>query len=404
MKWSRFGRAAMALTSAVALGLSMTACGGGTIAYLWAVGTQYNQIAGYMVDDFTGNLTAMPNQPYSTSGTNPVDILVRPGGGRFVYVVNQGSGFTNNSNGTGEGIALFAVGGEGTLTFEHSYETKGYGHLWATFDTTGSYLFVLDQYSPSGDGNGAITIFSSEPTNGRLSFYGQPGFTQPGQQAPTYLEVGKSPLRMFSTGGCLFTANSANQSISAYSIGNGQLGTVTTGTFNPGTTHMTSINGNGQYVFLTDDQGGGKPGIIFSFTVASGCSRTAFGGGQKLNNATVANPVNTLLSTSGRYVYVLNSSATNTSTTTKGSSITAYDLTTGVLTELSNSPFGSGSGPVCAVEDPTSKYLYVANNTDGTITGYQYSDTSGQIFGLQRGSSFTTSTKGLTCLAISGSI
>ena len=58
MKWSWFGRVAMALTSAVALGLSMTACGGGTVAYIWAVGTategggQTNgQIVGYQVDD-----------------------------------------------------------------------------------------------------------------------------------------------------------------------------------------------------------------------------------------------------------------------------------------------------------------------------------------------------------------
>ncbi|HLI76452.1 MAG TPA: beta-propeller fold lactonase family protein [Acidobacteriaceae bacterium] len=411
MKWSSFGRVVMALTSAVALGLSMTACGGGTIAYIWAVGhqvngdgSQYNDVVGYQVDDFTGNLTSVPNQPYAANGTNPVDIVVRPGGGRFVYVINQGSGYTSTSNGTGDGIAVFAVGGSGSLTFEQSYETQGFGHLWATFDSTGTYLYVLDQYSPSGDGNGAITTFSSDPTTGRLNLVLQTASTQPGQLAPQYLEVGKSPLRMFSSGNCLFTANTANQTITTYSIASGQLGTVTTGTFPPGTTHMTSINGNGQYVFLTDDLGGGQPGYIYSYTVGSGCALTTFSGGKTANDPSVVNPTNTLISASGKYLYVLNGSSTNTSTVSRGSSITGYNLTTGTLTELAESPFGSGSGPVCAVEDPTSKYLYVANNTDGTITGYQYSDTSGEISGLQRGSTFTTATKGLTCLALSGSV
>ncbi len=403
MKWSSLGRAAMALMSALALGLSMTACGGGTIAYLWAVGTQYNQIVGYLVDDYTGNLTAVPNQPFSTTGTVPVDLVVRPGG-RFVYVINQGTGFSGKSNGTADGIAVYAVGGEGSLTFEQSYETQGYGHLWASFDSTGNFLYVLDQYSSSGDGNGSITAFASDPTTGRLNLVQQTAGTQAGQTAPNFLEVGKTPLRMFSTGSCLFTINSANQTLSTYSISNGQLGTVTTGTFTPGTTHMTSINGNAQYVFLTDGLGGNVPGNIDSFTVGSGCSLTAFGGGVTPNDPTVVNPVNTLLSTSGKYVYVLNSSATNTASTTQGSTISAYSITTGQLVKLTGSPFAVGAGPVCAVEDPTSKYLYTADNTDGTITGYIYSDTTGEVSNLTRGSKFVTSTLGLTCLALSGSV
>ena len=51
MKLSRFGRISMALVVSVAMGLGMTACGGGTIAYMWVLGTQYNQIAGFKVDD-----------------------------------------------------------------------------------------------------------------------------------------------------------------------------------------------------------------------------------------------------------------------------------------------------------------------------------------------------------------
>src|SRR6202012_3204480 len=90
MKLSWFGRLALALFASLALGLGMSACGGGTIAYLWVLGQQFNQISAFKVDDFTGNLTQTPHQPFASQGTNPVMLLVKTGG-RFVYVLNQGT-------------------------------------------------------------------------------------------------------------------------------------------------------------------------------------------------------------------------------------------------------------------------------------------------------------------------
>lgn len=411
MKWSWLGRAAMALTSAVALGLSMTACGGGTIAYLWAVGTtaaagstgtQTGQVVGYLVDDYTGNLTAVPGQPFASGGSNPLQVLVRPGG-RFVYVLNQGTGASLTSPGTSEGIELFAVGGTGTLTPEQVYDSKGYGHVWAAFDTTGSYLYVLDQYSPSGDGNGSITVFSSDPTTGRLGVVPQTSSTQAGQTAPNYLEVGKSPLRMASTGSCLFTVNTVGQSITAYSIASGQLGNVTTGTIAAQTTSATSIASNGANVFITDSNNRQNSGYIDSYTVGSGCALVPFTGGATQNDVTAVNPVNTLTVTgTSTYVYVLNSSSTNTTANTRGSLISAFVVSGGILQKVVGEPFIAGDGPTCMVEDPTSKYVYTSNSGNGTITGYLYSNTQGTLGDLQRGSQFQTSTTSLSCLAISG--
>ena len=91
MKLSLVGRFALALLASLALGLGMTGCGGGSIAYLWTIGQQYNQIAGFKVDDYTGNLTQIPHEPFSSGGAAPVSIVVKPGG-RYVYVLNQGSG------------------------------------------------------------------------------------------------------------------------------------------------------------------------------------------------------------------------------------------------------------------------------------------------------------------------
>ena len=407
MKWSWFGRAAMALVSALAFGLSMTACGGNTIAYLWAVGGQYKQIIGYKVDNNTGNLTAIQHSPFSTNGSNPVDILVTPAG-RYVYVIDQGT-YTSTSNSADAGISAYAVGGDGALTFQQSYGTEGYGHLWAEFDATGNYLFVLDRYSPSGDGRGAITAYSVDANTGRLLEVSQTAATPSGGIAPKYLEVGKDPLMMGGNGSCLFTANQADQSITAYSASSGQLTVPTTGTIFPNTIRMTSIVGSrsGSYVMITDagttstTSGTNTPGSLVPFTIAGGCGLTPFNLGAVSNDPTANLPVYAFTEASNNYVYVLNQSSTTTATSSPSSTITIFNIVGGGLKEQSgNNP--TGNDPVCMVEDPTHKYMYVSGGS--TITGYYFTSTEGPISALSRGSTFTTGDTQTGCLALSGSV
>ena len=136
------GRISMALAVSVAVGLGMTACGGGTVGFMWVLGTQYNQIAGFKIDDYTGNLTNTISSPYPSSGTDPVSIVVKAGG-RFLYVINKGNGPTAGN------IALFTVGGDGNLTFQQAYSSAGITPIWATMDSGGNYPYVLDQLDPS---------------------------------------------------------------------------------------------------------------------------------------------------------------------------------------------------------------------------------------------------------------
>ena len=191
MKLSFFGRMALALVASLALGLGMTACGGGTIGYLWVIGSQYNQIAGFKVDDYTGNLTQIPGAPFSVSGANPVDILIRPGG-RYIYVLNQGSGGSQGVRGASSGISVFAVGGDGTLTYQVGYQSQGFVPIYEQFDSTGNFLYVLDRYSPSGDGNGSITAFQIDPNTGRLTLVTN-SQTQVNGVNTAYFEVGAKP-------------------------------------------------------------------------------------------------------------------------------------------------------------------------------------------------------------------
>ena len=411
MKLSWFGRLSLALFASLTLGLGMSACGGGTIAYLWVLGQQYNQIASFKVDDYTGNLTQTPHQPFASQGANPVTILVKAGG-RFVYVLNQGSSDTPTSNSGDAGVSVFSVGGDGTLNFLQSYQSQGFQPMWMQFDATGSYLYVLDKYSPAYQGdstkkgydvNGSITVFSIDATTGRLTLVLNNQTPIPNQPSPTYWEVGQTPLQMKQAGSCMFTVNSADQSITPYSLGSGgQLVTVTTGKIATSAVNISSINGNGSYVILTDNGNN----TIIPYSVASSCTLSLTLGGVTANQPGTSNPVNSFISSNSKFLYILNQSTTSTTPTQSFSSVTGFLLQSGQSLAnqyVTGSPFTVDSGPVCMVEDPTNKYLYVSAHNSGQVTGKLFDPSTGALQQLTRGSTFSAVGQA-TCLAISGAV
>jgi len=407
----------MAMLASVALGIGMTACGGGTIGYLWVLGDQYNQITGFKVDDFTGNLTQVIGSPFSSNGVNPVSIVIKPGG-RYVYVINQGTGgtrptATSNGKETSGGVSLYSVGGDGVLTFQQSYQTQGVSPMWAQFDGSGSFLYVLDKYSPdphyysAGTTPGSITAFSVDASTGRLTLITNSAILDPVTHVPTtYFNVGPAPTMIKTAGGCLFTLDTGDNTVFPYSFGsNGQLTLTTTGGGIPVSgNNLTSINGNGSSVFVTAS---GSPGTIFPFSIGSNCNLTTLAGGAVRGETGTSNPVYSLVDNSGKYLYVLNQSTINQGggTTTPFSSISAYNIlsSTGQLQAIAGSPYPVGSGPVCAVEDTSNQYIYVSNRNDGTVTGKVIDSTTGELSALSRGSTFPASGLG-SCLALSGNV
>jgi 6-phosphogluconolactonase (cycloisomerase 2 family) len=423
MKLSRIGRVTMALVVSVAMGLGMTACGGGTIGFMWVLGTQYNQIAAFKIDDFTGNLTQVVHSPFTSGGSNPVSLVVRTGG-RYVYVVNKGGGASSSASGslpcgTSGGIAEFAVGGQGVLTFQQCFQSQGTTPVWAARDSTGGFLYVLDSVGPGAncDANhintaacyGDITVFASDSTTGRLSLVVNQQIKDPvtGLQL-TYFPVGQLPKMMALSGSCLFTLNSdGNQTVFPYSTGsNGQLTLTTNSVINSGAIRATSIIAGGSAVYITDagQANTNSPGQILPYTVGSSCSLNTIVGGSTQNISPGANPSYALVDSKNLRLYVANQSSTNT--TNANSSLSAFLIqsngTLQVLTDPGNNPYPIGAGPVCVVEDPSNQYIYTSNG-DGTVTGKILDQTTGELSNLSRGSTFTAVGQA-TCLAVSGNV
>jgi len=435
MTLSKIGRIAMALVATAALGLGMTACGGGTIGYLWVTGTYYSQVSGFLIDDYTGNLTATTHSPYASGGSNPVYLVVKPGG-RFVFVINGGTGVpsgavpgTSAFTSPGASIAVFSVGGGGVLTYEQSYYPQGTQPVWAALDASGSFLYVVSKYSPaycnlpscpttSGaplttDLNGSVTAFSIAGDTGRLTLV--PNTSILVNQIPLdYFEVGPNPI-MSKTGGgsCLYTLSPTT--IFPYQINSstGQLTTITTGSYSvTGAVGLTSINtgaGGSGFVYLTDTGTSTNPGgQIFSLQAGgTACSLQPVSGSQQTNLSGAYYPVNSLTSSSGKFLYVLNNAALGTTVVNANSTISAFTINSqgqlATLADSTNNPYAVGSGPTCIVQDPTNQYMYIVNNVDSTVTGKLLDQNRGYLSDLSRSSVFPVTMKP-TCMAISGNL
>jgi len=397
----------------MAMVLGMSACGGYTVGFMWVLGTQYNQIAGFKIDDYTGNLTRMINSPYSSGGTNPVSLSVRVGG-NYVFVVNKGTSVKACDG----NISVFSVGNDGVLTFQQSYTPPGCSPVWVASDSTGSYLYVLESQAPdfATTGNGDIAVYQVDGATGRLQIVPNQLIKNAQGQQLNYFEVGPAPTMMRVSGSCVFALDSGDQTVFPYGIGsNGQLTVQANSRIQTGGTNITSINVSGSNVYLTDaapvpansTNPGSTGGTIRVYTIGSGCSLSAQADGVVNNLAGTVNPVYSMTDAKSKFLYVLNKGNTLASNPNNaGSTISAFVIqSTGTLVPISDpqNPFSVGSGPVCMAEDPSNQYIYTSNNIDGTVTGKFINQNTGQLSNLSRGSSFEG--PGLaTCLAISGNV
>jgi 6-phosphogluconolactonase len=413
MKFRNVGQVLLALVVSVGLGFAVTSCTNSyTVGYMYVTGSQYNQISGFNINNQTGKLTPVRKSPFGANGANPVRVLVLSGG-RFVYVLNEGT-ITYNSDGTTSGtasnVSLFVVGGDGVLTFQASYFSQGNQSISMLADSSGAHLYVLDEYAtaegaaiPSTAGPSAITpcqsstddryyptgdisAYNIDPNTGRLALVTNAQVANPDGTQLTYFPLGCFPVEFKLVGGYIFTAQTGStsnndvQTVFSYaqSAANGQLTLTQNAPLQTGATKITTINSDpaGRYVYLLDagptaSSNGctGGQTAIFPYTIGSGGILQSLVGGVTCNDPTAVGPTVLLVDSKSKFLYVANSG--NTNVNQPGSEISAFtiDPTSGKLAFIAGEPFGTGSGPRCMLEDPSNQFVYTANFNDSTVTG-----------------------------------
>ncbi len=73
MKLRKFGRIGLALVVSLGTGLGVTSCSTNhTVGYFYVTGTQYNQVAGFRIDNNRGEIAQVQNSQFGSAGYNQI--------------------------------------------------------------------------------------------------------------------------------------------------------------------------------------------------------------------------------------------------------------------------------------------------------------------------------------------
>jgi len=346
------------------------------------------------------------------------------------------------------------VGGNGILTAQQTFYTQGLNPFRIVADPGGSFIYVLDHDSPvalSGGsvvpssvanpnpycaaalgndtkGNpitvcGDITAFSVNATTGRLSLITNAQATAALNQTVQlpYFPVPANPVDVLLVGSSMLTLNGSASTDYPYSGGttvfpytyassSGQLSLSQNSpqSFSNFTKGTAMVYGGG-YVYLLDNEapaGANSTGAtsqILPFTLGTGGSLNPLSGGPVADDPTQTNPVYLMVESKGKWVYVANYGNNNTGQPAGESGTAGYvvDPSTHQLSFIAGEPWGTGSGPVCMVEDPSDQFIYTANYNDSSVTGRLLDQNAGVLDNLVVNSTYPLTGQPTWCL-ISG--
>jgi 6-phosphogluconolactonase (cycloisomerase 2 family) len=434
MKYRKFGRTTLALVVSLATGFLVTSCSTDhTVGYFYVTGNYYNQISGYKIDSNLGNLYPVQNSPYSSGGVNPIKAVVA-NAGRFLYVLNAGCGATGQiacpantaPADMGANIALFTVGGGGSLNFQTTYTSQGNQPVSIQTDSSGSHLFVLDSTVPDPTtcvgyvpGNtatvcGDITSFNIDSSTGRLSLITNQQVKNANGTALTYFPVGSAPINfalytsyIYTIEGGSGSSSDPNQAVFVYSNSSGQLTLTQNTPIITGAEDLSYIYASPSHVYLIDaGQSVNPAGFILPYTVGTNGALLSQTSGEVANTGEVANPGAMIVDHSGKFLYLANRGP-NLTQTSSASSVSAFSITpsTGILMPLNfgtsgNSVvFGSSSDPQCILEDPSNQYLYTAGFADSSVTGAVINSSTGTLTTLRKNTTFAATKQPTWCVA-----
>jgi len=409
MKFRKFGKALLmtAISAGAVFGVS-SCVQSYSVGYLFVTGTQTASttgagvISGFKIDHNTGNLIPIHGLPISSGGSNPGRFVLLSGQ-RFLYVLNQG---TTSDGGpcsptdvcSNANIVQFAIGGNGVLAPQQTFYTQGHNPFRILADASGAHIMVLDHDAPDSTGcslvfgNGVttcgdITMFSVDPSTGRLSYVLNAQVTSASGAPLTYFPVPADPIDFTLVSNTVLTLSGTpdigdSNFPYAYNASNGQL-TITQNSPQPlGMKQATAMVVASSVVYVLDNgvNTNGTHGQIFAYTTSNG-SLQAQANGYFADDPTLSNPNYVISNNTGKWLYVLNE-GDNTNTVQSQSGIAGFTITQPYnLSPIANggNVAGTGAGPQCLLEDPSNQFIYTANFNDSTVTGLSIDQNQGNL-------------------------
>lgn len=372
------GRAVKASVLSLAMTLGLSACSNDyTVSYVYMATSNtlpHGLINSYQVDYQNGTLYVMADSPVDAGGRNTVAIVAAPNS-KFLYTVNN---FDSS-------VVEFAIGTDGKLYPEHTYNITGSLPTAAAIDAGGKFLYVTftyqntangqPLYTPANPGPGGVTVFpiNSDNTLG----------------TPFTVNVGRNPVGIATsrTGSFVYvieqdSTTQANLLGFAENTTSGALTALPGVTINGGNvpslgfasgTAPAGVLGDaaGTHLYVTDK----AANQVAVYNVGANGVPTPAGA-----VTTDGGPMGMSFDLLGKYLYV----AANT-----GNVVNVFNVgSNGQLTRLnSGGTVQAGDGPTCVTvtgapsnADPHhAAYLYVSNQLSNNITGEQLNEKDGTL-------------------------
>jgi 6-phosphogluconolactonase (cycloisomerase 2 family) len=313
--------------------------------FLWVATKGDQRVTSFTVDLSSGGVSSVRSSV--ASGPNPSAMALTPDGKTlFVANVDDNCGTAqapvycdqvrpfpiNETDGT--------IGTQGTavqITTTTSSTPLGMA-LGLAIDPTGAFLFVTHQgnsgpVGSQGTVEGTVSVFMISGTS--LSPVGSPIVTtRPGDSTGTG-PVALAPTTLSGSGGFLYVANQFSSTVSAY-----------------------SYDSSGNLAFLTNYPVAANPSALaFSREVAS--------------------------SNRDHFLFVSNAGSNQVSVFSACVAVTLNcGAPTGVLSQVSNSPFSAPTGPGPIIMDPAVDWVYVIEKSSFQVSQFAFAPATGALSAL----------------------
>ena len=188
-----------------------------------------------------------------------------------------------------------------------------------------------------------------------------------------------------SIGALAFVANSADNTVSVYSINasTGALTAVRGSPFATGTTPSSvAINPAGTLAFVANENSSNVS--VYSINATTGALTQVSGSPFATGGIPGGIPFSVAINPAGTLAFVANS-ADNTV------SVYSINATTGALTAVPGSPFAAGTNPYSVAINPAGTLAFVANVNSNTVSVYSINASTGALTQVS-GSPFATGT------------
>jgi 6-phosphogluconolactonase (cycloisomerase 2 family) len=330
-----------------------------------------NTVSAFTVDPTAGTLTPITGSPFPNPGSGAASVTADPSG-KFLYTANQfGS--------TGNTVTAYSItpsgSSKGGLTPVGSPFPSGAGAFSVAVDPSGQFAYV------GNVGNNTISGFKIDPGTGALT----PVPTSPFSALPA---TGAQGVAVNPNDKFLYVADSGTNQVSFYPFDSttGVLNLAGRLLFGPPASNpindpvSVTLDPLGRFAYTANNTlpgAGSGPGNVSVYTIDS--STGALTWVENTGNIGIpgAGPAMVAVDSKGKFAYVAG-----------GGLATAFTInrTTGVLTPTVPPTFPAGSNTLSVAVDPSGKFVYVANHgsfgggtTPGGVSAYSMNPATGVL-------------------------